>query len=193
MLTGMSGPSFEIPPPRQLGGQVLYCDYDAVLHPQSVYVKRRVGPFLSNAPGHRLFEHVALLEELLKPYPNVHIVLSTSWVRRYRGSIARVTKQFTPSLRARVIGATYHSRMDDASFASMARGMQVWSDVLRRRPSAWLAIDDDDYGWPVWCRNQLVKTDLMLGISEPAVLAELQSMLQSTFGRKDGHSVPQHR
>jgi hypothetical protein len=182
MLTGIPSPTLDIPPPRIRGGQVLYCDFDAVFHPQSVYVKPRVGPFLWNAPGHRLFEHVRLLESTLAPYPNVQIVLSTSWVRRYRGSIARVTRQFTPELRARVIGATFHSAMDSATFAAVPRGMQIWSDVLRRRPNSWLAIDDDDEGWPGWCRDRLVRTDEMLGISEPSVLAELQSKLESTFG-----------
>ena len=161
---------------------MLYCDFDAVLHPQSVFVKPRVGPFLFNTPGHRLFEHVLLLESTLAQYPDVQIVLSTSWVRRYRGSIARVTRQFTPALRARVIGATYHSAMDAIAFADVPRGMQIWSDVLRRRPSSWLAIDDDEEGWPGWCRDRLVKTHDMFGISEPSVLAELRSKLQSTFG-----------
>src|ERR1700758_5269012 len=69
-------------------------------------------------PDHRLFEYAALLEEVLAPPPKVRIVLSTSWVRRYRGSIARVTRGLTPALRARVVGRTYHSRMDQAEFAS---------------------------------------------------------------------------
>jgi hypothetical protein len=182
LVTGITGHTLDIPPPRITGGQVLYCDFDAVLHPQSVYVKRRVGPFLWNAPGHQLFENVLLLEEVLTPYPNVRIVLSTSWVRRYRGSIARVTRRFTPKLRARAIGATFHSAMDAAAFADVPRGMQIWSDVLRRRPVSWLAIDDDDEGWPAWCRHKLIKTHDVFGISEPSVLAELRSKLESTFG-----------
>ncbi|MFC5431081.1 HAD domain-containing protein [Paraburkholderia denitrificans] len=55
--------------------------------------------------------------------------------------------------------------------------MQIWSDVLRRKPKAWLALDDDDSGWPEWCPDSLVRTDPDLGISEPAVLAELQAKL----------------
>ncbi|SIT39477.1 conserved hypothetical protein [Paraburkholderia piptadeniae] len=77
-----------------------------------MYLYRKHGPQLFNCPGHALFEHCALLEETLAPYPEVSIVLSTSWVRRYRGSIRRVSRRLTPALRARVIGSTYHSRMD---------------------------------------------------------------------------------
>ncbi|WP_166658340.1 HAD domain-containing protein [Paraburkholderia silvatlantica] len=29
----------------------------------------------------------------------------------------------------------------------------------------WVALDDDDEGWPAWCRDHLVRTDPELGIS----------------------------
>ena len=154
-------------------------DFDGVLHPESVYLLHKRGPTLVNAPGHQLFEHCSLLEEVLAPYPDVRIVLSTSWVRRYRGSVTKVARRLTPGLTARVIGATYHSKMDAAEFASASRGMQVWSDVLRRKPAAWLALDDDYLHWPAWCRDQLVRTDEVLGISEPVVLAELKARLEA--------------
>lgn len=182
MLTGLPGPTLNVPPPRRIGGKILYVDFDGVLHPESVYMVAGRGPVLWNAPGHILFEHSALLEELLAPYPELRIVLSTSWVRRYRGSIARVARRLTPSLQTRVIGATYHSRMGAEEFAAAPRGMQVWSDVLRRKPDAWLALDDDDVNWPAWCREQLVRTDELLGISEPDVLAALEEKLSAMFG-----------
>ncbi|WP_254699792.1 HAD domain-containing protein [Trinickia violacea] len=160
-------------------------DFDGVLHPQSVYFYYKRGPVLADAPGHVLFEHIELLESVLEPYPQVRIVLSTSWVRRYRGSIARVSRRLTPALRSRVIGATYHSRMDRTAFGETPRGMQIWQDVLRRKPSAWLALDDDDEGWPSWCRDNLVRTDEMLGISEPRVLAELQAKLAAMHRERE--------
>lgn len=171
MLTGLPGPAYRVPPPRCIGGRVLYLDYDGVLHPESVYVYPKLGPVLLNAPGHRLFEHCALLEEVLVPYPDVCVVLSTSWMRRYK-SLSHVVRRLTPTLRVRVVGATYHSRMDQTAFASAPRGMQIWSDVLRRMPMGWLALDDDYVHWPAWCREQLVRTDEVLGISAPPVLKE---------------------
>jgi hypothetical protein len=66
--------------------------------------------------------------------------------------------------------------------------MQVWSDVLRRKPSAWLALDDDCLDWPAWCREQLVRTDPMCGIAEPGVLAELKAKLERAFGGNDAES-----
>ncbi|MFG6728525.1 HAD domain-containing protein [Burkholderia pseudomallei] len=183
MLTGFPGPVLDVPPPRHMGGVVLYLDIDGVLNPESVYRSRKAGPWIFGAPGHRLFEHADLLADLLEPYPHVRIVLSTSWVRVYR-SVRKVARKLPPRLRSRVVGATYHSRMDPAEFVAAPRGMQVWADVLRRKPTDWLALDDDYLHWPAWCRDNLVRTDPMLGISEPGVLAELQTKL-AKMGAKE--------
>lgn len=182
MLTGIPGPTFEIPPPRHTGGLVLYLDYDGVLHPESVYMWPGRGPGLVDAPGHSLFEHCELLERVLLPYPDIRVVLSTSWVRVYGGSIARVARRLTPELRARVVGATFHKCMDAESFKQAPRGMQIWSDVLRRQPADWLSLDDDYLHWPTWCREKLVRTHEVLGISAPTVQAELRAKLALMHG-----------
>ena len=57
------------------------------------------------------------LIEALAPYPNVKIVLSTNWVR-VRG-FTRVRRALPEALRARVIGATWHSGMREVDFFSM--------------------------------------------------------------------------
>jgi hypothetical protein len=61
--------------------------------------------------------------------------------------------------------------------------VQIWSDVLRRRPTDWLAIDDDYLDWPSRCRDKLVLTDEALGISAPAVLEELSEKLAAMRGK----------
>lgn len=76
-------------------------------------------------------------------YPQLKIVRATAWVRRY--GCLRTAKNLRPGLRSRFIGATFHAGMDEQEFAAMPRGLQVWNDVLRRRPRDWLALDDD--GW----------------------------------------------
>lgn len=181
MHTERSGIDYALPPPRRTGERVLFLDFDGVLHPESVYFYHRRGPVLVNAPGHHMFEHAGLLEQELQPYPSVKIVLSTSWVRRYHGSVAKVARHLTRGLRERIIGATYHSRMDQHEFAEAPRGVQIWADVVRRKPTSWLALDDDSEGWPTWCRDQLVLTDETLGISAPHVLDELRIKLASVM------------
>ncbi|MFY2597147.1 HAD domain-containing protein [Achromobacter xylosoxidans] len=174
--------------PAGRGKPILYLDYDGVLHPENVVRTRRRGPVLSGYPGHALFEHVEALHHALEPYPEVLIVLSTTWVQVQRYSRAR--KHLGP-LRPRVIGATYHSAMPKDLFQDMSRGLQVWADVRRRQPGAWLALDDDAHDWPAWARNNLVHTDDEFGVAHPAVWAEFHSKLeQAVLAVRSANQVP---
>jgi hypothetical protein len=169
-----------VPAPARPGGRVLYLDFDGVLHPEDVWRRPGWGPFVASPPGHRVFEHAELLTELLTPYSDLRIVLSTSWVRMFR-SVRKVARRLPDELRARVVGATYHGEMDASAFQEMPRGMQIWADVRRRLPQAWLALDDDAAGWPTVCGDHLVQTDPVHGISAPDVLAELQDKLSAMY------------
>ncbi|MGF6937145.1 hypothetical protein OKW41_006307 [Paraburkholderia sp. UCT70] len=180
-MSDIPTPPPAVPPPVATGGLILYLDFDGVLHPEDVHMRTGRGPYIASPEGHTLFEHAELLERVLLPYPGVRIVLSTSWVRMYK-SVARVARKLPPELRERVIGATYHGAMDAESFRQAPRGMQVWSDVLRRKPDDWLAVDDDYLHWPTWCRDKLVRTHEIQGISTPVVLADLRAKLAAMHG-----------
>ena len=138
------------------GERVLYLDFDGVLHHENVRWHPRIVAYMSAPDGYVLFQHAELLGRMLTPHPEVQIVLSTSWVRRY--GCARSAKQLGPSLRNRMIGATFHSKMNEFKFAEKPRGIQVWEDVLKRRPRNWLALDDDRPDWPVCCSDKYVRT-----------------------------------
>ena len=173
--------------PKGYGEHVLYVDYDGVLHHESCLWRPKKGAYLS-APGEfKLFQHAELLEELLTPYPAVLIVLSTSWVRRY--GVKRTAKRLPEGLRQRVIGATFHSEMDENYFSNLSRGLQVYNDIQRRNPARFVAIDDVDEGWPLAIREHLVLTHEKHGISHPPVLEELKSKLASHFAT-DPRSTP---
>jgi len=62
---------------RGRSGLVLHLDFDGVLHHADVWWHPRRGTHIE-VPGHRRFEHIALLEDALTPFPKVAIVLSTS-------------------------------------------------------------------------------------------------------------------
>lgn len=158
-------------PPRGNGELVLYLDFDGVLHHENVTWHRTKGAHLTAQAPHRLFQHAELLAELLDPYPSVQIVLSTTWARIY--GCDKAAKRLPEALRGRVIGATFHSKMHEQDFMSAPRGMQVWGDVVRRRPRDWLALDDDYLHWPKWCLDKFVRTHEHEGISDPAVKAEI--------------------
>lgn len=163
--------------------QVIYCDYDGVLHDDSVYSTRQMGIHI-RTPGRTLFEWMPTLEALLAPHPDVKIVLSTSWVRVKSFEFAK--RQLSPNLQSRVIGATYHRReMRRYEFDNTPRGVQILADVRRRKPKFWLAIDNDDVGWPTEYRNHLIKTEDHRGLSDPLVQTSISGMLAS-FARQHG-------
>lgn len=65
---------------------ILFLDYDGVLHPDSAHLIR--GSPVLRAEG-ELLMWMPILEDILEPYPDVSIVLSTSWVRVLGFSRAR--------------------------------------------------------------------------------------------------------
>ena len=167
----------------------LYLDYDGVLHAEDVRVRRGKPPIIyeDNKPSDRpLFEHLALLDELLLPYPDLVIVLATSWVRQL--GYERAREHLTPSLQARLIGATWHSHMKFDDFRGYNSGMipfdnftryqTILADATRRGNDRWLALDDNIEGWPVDQLHRVVApTDPILGLAQPGKADELRIAL----------------
>ncbi|WP_211442756.1 HAD domain-containing protein [Collimonas humicola] len=155
--------------------KILYLDYNGVLHDAKVIRNRKRGLYIAT-PDRAFFEWMPILEELLAPYPEIKIVLSTSWIRALGFDDTR--QELTAGLRERVIGSTFHHpKLTPAEFDTMPRGMQVWRDVERRKPTSWLALDDDAFGWPAACRDHLLETKGNLGLSDPATQDALKKML----------------
>lgn len=158
------------------GARLLYLDYDGVLHHENCFWHPRRGAYLVAPHGYVLFQHALLLQQLLEPYPDIQIVLSTSWLCRY--GYSKTVKRLPLGLRVRVIGATYHSKMDEAKFKNLPRGQQVYEDVLRRKPAAWLALDDNTEGWSDECLPHFVFTHQDDGIADPETVMRLVERLK---------------
>lgn len=154
--------------PAGRGEPVCYLDYDGCVQHCNVRWSEKGGFFLEAPARYRLFQHVGLLEELLAPHPSVRLVLSTSWAQRL--GLKEAASYLPESLQVRVIGATYEFAEPGDFFAYLSRGEQVVLDAQRRRPSAWLALDDDQVGWPKWAEKHVLFTDPYEGISLPEVL-----------------------
>lgn len=135
-----------------------------------------------------LFMWAPSLVDLLRPYPELRIVLSTSWVRVLGFGKAR---DYLPlELRAKVIGGTWHSgmgrhsegahRTDISWFVESSRYQQIARYVSRAggRASSWLAIDDDAEGWDEALRARLVETDGDTGLSSPLAQNDLRAKLR---------------
>lgn len=156
---------------------IVYLDFDGVLHPDAVF-RPRNKPLELRAPG-SLMMHTPILEAIMEQHPEIEIVLSTSWVREF--GYERTLKRMTPSLAARVTGATWHKHMrangrDTDPFNWMSRFQQIESHVKRNAIKHWLAIDDLHSGsedWPEEMRHHLVLTESAVGLSCEHVQQEL--------------------
>ncbi|CAN5347277.1 HAD domain-containing protein [soil metagenome] len=162
---------------------ICYLDFDAVLHDGNVLRNRSSGMTIKT-PGRSFFEWMPILEDLLAPYPDLKIVLSTTWVRELGFNEAK--HELSASLQDRVIGATFlHPKILKAEFDTMPRGMQILGDVERRKPSQWFALDDDAFGWPARHKDKLIQTKDASGLSDPAVQEKVRERLAQMYPATD--------
>ena len=153
---------------------VLFLDYDNVLHPCDAF-RTRHGIRLTD-PRARLFQFAPVLEDLLSPYPRLRIVLSTSWVEILGFTRAR-DRLPLPSLRDRVIGATYHSKHPAAHlWTHLSRGAQVRRYVARHRLQDWVALDDREDGFD-GVESHLVKCEPGIGLGDGTVQCQMADRL----------------
>jgi hypothetical protein len=166
--------------PAGRGEAVCHLDFDGCLHHCNVRWSEQRGLFLEAPERYRLFQHVELLEGLLAPHPAVRLVLSTSWAQKL--GLKAAAGYLPESLRSRVIGATYELAEPGDHFGHLSRGEQVALDVQRRKPSSWLALDDDMVGWPKWTEPHVVFTNPYEGISPVETQAAIRDKLNALAG-----------
>jgi hypothetical protein len=68
--------------------------------------------------------------------------------------------------------------MNLAVFRETPRGKQVLTDVSRRKPRMWIAIDDNAEGWPAHALQHVVLTHRRQSISDADVLKHLKEKLE---------------
>jgi hypothetical protein len=111
---------------------LLFLDIDGVLHP--------VGGDYSFSS--RFFSHLPPLEELLREFTSVDVVISSDW--RLAESIEQLQRYFSADIQHRIIGAT--PQIDPSVISSNRRQLEIqaWLDGNGRSDAEWVALDD----WP---------------------------------------------
>ena len=122
----------------------LFVDFDGTLHRGRGFIDEESGEILLDT-GNTPFEFAPLLESLLEPYPEVEIVLTTSWL--YKLPFEQVMSHLPPPLSMRVVGSTrgYKARFGYLQDGS-ARTYIIRSYVFDKHLKNWLALDDSVYG-----------------------------------------------
>ncbi|KPL64874.1 hypothetical protein PVFL_09795 [Pseudomonas viridiflava] len=163
--------------------QVLFLDYDGVLHPDAVYLSRQ-GPVL-RAEG-ELFMWAPVLVKILEDFQEVSLVLSTSWVRNL--SFKRAMGFLPVDLGNRVTGATWHSSMardwaDENKWDGRTRYDQISRYAARAQLANWVSLDDDPEGWGATAQHRLVACNPALGLGDPQTQRILIEALQRMTSR----------
>lgn len=167
----------------------LFVDFDGTLHVGNAYIGEDEEITLDT--GRPLLEFAPLLAELLEPYPDVEIVLTTSWARRVPEE--RVIEYLPAELRRRVVGTT----RDIKPRRSYVLDGTERTDIIRsyaygKRLKHWLAIDDAVFGAERFGREpgELVEHFLLLnpssGISDSNALAHIAKWLTEVHAARDG-------
>jgi hypothetical protein len=111
---------------------LLFLDIDGVLHPVGV----------DYSFSSRFFSHLPRLEELLREFDSVDVVISSDW--RLAESIEQLQRYFSADIRQRIIGAT--PQIDPHVVVQNRRQLEIqaWLDGNGRSDAEWVALDD----WP---------------------------------------------
>ncbi|MCR6686806.1 HAD domain-containing protein [Pseudoxanthomonas sp.] len=155
---------------------ILFLDFDGVLHPlwepapfNDWQLEQTFGPRPWPGP---FFMHAPVLVELLGPYlDQVEIVISSTWGRKR--DLATLRSLLPSELAARVTDAVHHQLPPQQDIQRGDGLTSRWEEIAFYREHArpdigdrWLAIDDDDLGWPDGERHHLAHCARDLGCIE---------------------------
>lgn len=138
---------------------LLFLDFDGVLHPRSA--------------GEHPFVHIPRIERVLRDFPLVQVVISSSW--REVTPIQELQAIFSEDLRRRIIGTTplVDIEYPPGPVGSREKEIRIFLDQAEFIGRKWLALDDEAPLFTPGCHN-LILCNSLTGMDE-AVEIELRS------------------
>ena len=150
---------------------VLFLDFDGVAHPE-----------LPDADD--LFGQLLLIEGVLREFPSVEIVISSSW--RLHHDLADLRSNFSFDIAPRVIDVTplpWTDRDGVKPPGRRQREIEAWLEANRPGGVPWLAIDDRPEWFDADCPN-LFLTNSLRGFQPIQVEDLRQTLLQLVGGEE---------
>lgn len=161
------------------GTMILFLDFDGVLHEDPCFDKAR------------LFECAPGLAQALEPFPEVHIVLSTSW--RTDRTLAEMLQPLPEALRRRVIDATPLISASDspAALRPYRRHAECacWLQRQGREQTPWFALDDRPSLFAPHC-EQLILCDSNVGFVDATARRLQAALLRGRFRHRQPAGAP---
>ena len=151
---------------------ILFLDFDGVLHEDPCFDEAR------------LFARAPDLVQALAPFPEVRIVLSTSW--RSQRTLAELTQPLPEALNGRVIDATPLATSADtpAALRPFRRHAEcaTWLRARGYEQTPWLALDDRPSLFAPHC-EQLILCDSNIGFVDATARRLQAALLRGRFRR----------
>ncbi|MFC0349860.1 HAD domain-containing protein [Undibacterium danionis] len=136
---------------------ILFLDFDGVLHPDPCYDQGKQFCFLKR------------LESVLLEFPDVEIVISSTW--RESRSIEMLRGFFIPEIQQRIVGVTPnwrdHEELFDVIGYQRQTEIEAWIRTSGEPWLKWVAIDDKCFLFKPFLQN-LVRTRPDTGFDEIA-------------------------
>jgi hypothetical protein len=158
--------------PADGGTMILFLDFDGVLHEDPCFDEAR------------LFARAPDLVQALAPFPEVRIVLSTSW--RSQRTVAELKQPLPEALNRRVIDATPLATSADtpAALRPFRRHAEcaTWLRAQGHEQTPWLALDDRPSLFAPHC-EQLILCDSNIGFVDATARRLQAALLRGRFRR----------
>ena len=149
--------------------KVMFIDADGVLHARDAHfaVENVRAATRDELLAAGLFVHCELLAAVLSPYPDLELVVHSSWRRTHD---VRALRELLGPLGKRIGGVTPVDLDREASILAYMR--------QRRLPPANILVLDDQAEYFVSLRTRVVASDPATGIGHEPVLADLVEKLR---------------
>jgi hypothetical protein len=146
---------------------ILFLDFDGVLHPEHDG---------EPTPPDRVFCHLPCFESVMRDFPAVEIVISSTW--RYQFSLDELRARFSPDIAARIIDATPQTERIEGQYLPARREGEIleWLRANGRENMEWIALDDAAWQFQEY-RDRLVACTWYLGLDDAA-----ESRLRNLLG-----------
>ena len=113
----------------------LFLDFDGVLH--------------ADFAGNEYFCHVPKLVDALAEFPDVRIVISSTW--RLKRSADELRALLGPALGARVVGVTPELKADEYATYRRQNEIEAWLKANAKPWDNWIALDDMSSEFKPFC------------------------------------------
>lgn len=145
---------------------ILFLDFDGVLHPQYDG---------EPTPVSEVFCHLPRFESVMRDFPCVNIVISSTW--RSQFTLEELRSRFSPDIAACIIDVTPLSEHIDGKYLPAQREDEIlkWMATSRRSDTPWIALDDAAWQFEQH-RGRLVACTWYVGLND-AVELKLRSAL----------------